>query len=286
MKEQRYYFWLSTAAAITTICLKTIAWQLTASIGLASDAMESFANLAGATFALWMITIAKIPPDEDHPLGHSKAEYFSSGFEGLLILGAACVIIWSATERFFNPKPLEALGIGLLVSAGASVINLIVAISMNKAARRYRSIALEGGARHLISDVWTSAAVILGVMLVNLTGWLWLDSAAAILVGAHILTEGWKLLSASAHGLMDAAINAEDLKIVHETLERLGNEEIRFTNLRTRRAGSRNFVYLDVQVPGQWSVRKAHAAMDVIEDEIAKSLPETVVFTHAEPAPE
>lgn len=281
--KAHHYFWISTAAAVVTIALKMLAWRLTGSMGLASDAMESFVNLAGATFALWMITIAKVPPDEDHPLGHSKAEYFSSGFEGLLIFGAAGAIIWSAVGRLLSPQPLEAVGLGLFLSTGSSVINLLVALAMRRAAVRYRSIALEGGSKHLMTDVWTSVGVIAGVGLVGLTGWLWLDAAVAIAVGCHILSEGWKLVRNSAHGLMDAALAQGDLETVKQTLERLASSDIRFSNLRTRRAGYRNFVYLDVLVPGHWSVHQTHRELDRIETEIGMALPDTTVFTHAEP---
>lgn len=282
--QAKHYFWLSTAAALATITLKGLAWQMTGSMGLASDAMESFVNLAGATFALWMITIARVPPDADHPLGHGKAEYFSSGFEGLLIFGAAGAIIWSATERLLAPTALEAVGLGLAVSAAASAINLFVALAMRRAARRFRSIALDGGARHLMTDVWTSGGVITGVALVSLTGWLWLDAVVAIAVGLHILAEGWHLIRASAQGLMDAGLEKDDLATVQTTLDQLTTAEIGFSNLRTRRAGAQNFVYLDVRVPGQWTVAATHRELDRIEREIAAALPETVVFTHAEPA--
>ena len=282
--QAKHYFWLSTAAALVTIALKALAWQMTGSMGLASDAMESFVNLAGATFALWMITIARVPPDEDHPLGHGKAEYFSSGFEGLLIFGAAGAIIWSATGRLLAPTPLEAVGLGLAVSVGASAVNLFVALAMRRAARRFRSIALDGGARHLMTDVWTSGGVITGVALVSVTGWLWLDAAVAIAVGFHILAEGWHLIRASAHGLMDAGLEKDDLAVVQATLNQLTTAEIGFSNLRTRRAGAQRFVYLDVRVPGQWTVAATHRELDRIEREIAAALPETVVFTHAEPA--
>jgi cation diffusion facilitator family transporter len=282
--KAHHYFWLSTAAAVVTICLKTLAWRLTGSMGLASDAMESFVNLAGATFALWMITIAKVPPDEDHPLGHSKAEYFSSGFEGLLIFGAAVAILWSAVGRLLAPRPLETVGLGLVVSAASSVINLAVALAMRRAAVQYRSIALEGGSRHLMTDVWTSVGVIAGVGFVGLTGWLWLDATVAILVGLHILREGGRLVRMSALGLMDTAIDAEKLQAVQGALERLANDDIRFSNLRTRRAGYRNFVYLDVLVPGHWTVDRTHRELDRIEAEVAVALPDTTVFTHAEPA--
>jgi cation diffusion facilitator family transporter len=282
--QAKHYFWLSTAAALVTIALKALAWQMTGSMGLASDAMESFVNLAGATFALWMITIARVPPDEDHPLGHGKAEYFSSGFEGLLIFGAAGAIIWSATGRLLAPTPLEAVGLGLAVAVGASAVNLFVALAMRRAARRFRSIALDGGARHLMTDVWTSGGVITGVALVSVTGWLWLDAVVAIAVGFHILAEGWHLIRASAHGLMDAGLEKDDLAVVQATLNQLTTAEIGFSNLRTRRAGAQSFVYVDVRVPGQWTVAVTHRELDRIERVIAAALPETVVFTHAEPA--
>ena len=281
--QAKHYFWLSTAAAVATICLKTLAWLLTGSMGLASDAMESFVNLAGASFALWMITIAKVPPDEDHPLGHSKAEYFSSGFEGLLIFGAAGAIIWSSAGRLISPIPLEDVGWGLALSTGASMINLFVALAMRRAAVRFRSIALDGGSRHLMTDVWTSAGVIVGVALVSLTGWLWLDAAVAMLVGLHILSEGWQLIRASAHGLMDAALPDESLRAIRLTLERFNGNEVTFANLRTRRAGEQNFVYIDVIVPPDWTILRTHELLDQIEDQIARDLPGTHVITHPEP---
>lgn len=283
--QAHHYFWLSTAAAVVTILLKTLAWWMTGSVGLASDAMESFVNLAGATFALWMITIARLPPDDDHPLGHSKAEYFSSGFEGLLIFGAAAAIIWSGAGRLLHPEPLESLGAGLLLSAGSSGINLFVAVVMRRAALRFRSVALEGGWRHLMADVWTSAGVIAGIVAVAATGWLWLDAAVAIAVGLHVLLEGLKLVRTSAHGLMDASLAREDLEKLDQVIDRLRNRDISFARLRTRRAGARSFIYLDVLVPGQWTVAQAHVELDRIEAEIAAAMGDAVVFTHAEPAP-
>lgn len=284
--EARHYFWLSTAAAVATITLKTLAWWLTGSMGLLSDAMESFVNLAGATFALWMITIAHCPPDEDHPLGHGKAEYFSSGFEGLLIFGAAGAIIWSASMRLLDPQPLEAVGIGLALSVGSSVINLLVALSMRRAAVRFRSVALEGGARHLMTDVWTSAGVVAGVLLVGATGWNRLDPVIALLVGAHILSEGWKLIRASADGLMDAALPAETVASIEQVLERFRERQVGYANLRTRRAGTDSYVYLDVLVPPAWSIVQTHNVLDEIEDELGKLMPGMHVLTHPEPAAE
>lgn len=281
--EARHYFWLSTAAAVFTIAFKTLAWWFTGSMGLLSDAMESFVNLAGASFALWMITIAKCPPDEDHPLGHGKAEYFSSGFEGLLIFCAAAAIIWSASLRLMNPQPLQSLGLGLAFSVVSSLINLLVAIAMRRASVRFRSIALEGGSKHLMADVWTSAGVIAGVLLVSVTDWLWLDPVIAILVGLHILSEGWRLVRASADGLMDAALPAETVTAVEQVLERYHARGVSHANLRTRRAGAESFVYVDVLVPPDWSIVKAHALLDEIEADIANLEPGIQVMTHPEP---
>ncbi len=284
--EARHYFWMSTAAAVVTIVLKTLAWWMTDSISLLSDAMESFVNLAGASFALWMITIAKCPPDDEHPLGHGKAEYFSAGFEGVLIFGAAGAIIWSAVGRLFEPVPLESIGIGLAFSVGSSLINLGVAVSLGRAAVRLRSIALEGSSRHLMTDVWTSAGVVAGLVLAGFTGWLWLDAVVAILVGLHILTEGWGLIRSSAHGLMDAALPEESIAVIETTLRGFSGRGIAYADLRTRRAGAESFIYVDVLVPPDWSIVRTHDALDEIESAIRKALPGARVFTHPEPRPE
>ncbi|AWI82188.1 MAG: cation-efflux pump [Betaproteobacteria bacterium HGW-Betaproteobacteria-13] len=284
--EARHYFWMSTAAAVVTIVLKTLAWWMTDSISLLSDAMESFVNLAGASFALWMITIAKCPPDDEHPLGHGKAEYFSAGFEGVLIFGAAGAIIWSAVGRLFAPVPLESIGIGLAFSVGSSLINLGVAVSLGRAAVRLRSIALEGSSRHLMTDVWTSAGVVVGLILAGFTGWLWLDAVVAILVGLHILTEGWGLIRSSAHGLMDAALPEESIAAIETTLRGFSERGIAYADLRTRRAGAESFVYVDVLVPPDWSIVRTHDALDEIESAIRKALPGARVFTHPEPLPD
>ncbi|MDO8294070.1 MAG: cation diffusion facilitator family transporter [Gallionella sp.] len=281
--EAKHYFWISTAAAVATICLKTLAWWLTGSMGLLSDAMESFVNLAGAVFALWMITIAKSPPDRDHPQGHGKAEYFSSGFEGILILGAAVAIIWSASSRLFVPQPLEAVGLGLALSVGASMINLFVALVMRRAAVRFRSMALEGGSRHLMTDVWTSAGVVSAVALVGFTGWLWLDAVIAILVGLHIMSEGWSLIRSSAHGLMDAALPDAVVADIERTLASFEDRGIACANLRTRQAGAQSFVYVDVLVPPDWTILATHDALDEIEQAISDRVPDSKVITHPEP---
>jgi cation diffusion facilitator family transporter len=282
--EPRHYFWMSIAAAVVTIVLKTLAWWITGSMGLLSDAMESFVNLAGATFALWMITIAKLPPDEVHPLGHSKAEYFSSGFEGILIFGAAAAIIWSASHRLFTPRPLESVGLGLILSAASTVLNLMVALALRRAAVRFRSMALEAGSRHLMTDVWTTAGVIIGVVLVGVTGWLWLDAFVAILVGLHILSEGWKLIHKSADGLMDAALAPDEVALIEEALRPYAMRGVGYKNLRTRRAGAAGFVYIDVLVPPMWNIVQTHDLLDEIESSIRHVLPDANVLTHPEPA--
>lgn len=281
--EARHYFWMSTAAAVATITLKTAAWWLTGSMGLLSDAMESFVNLAGASFALWMITIAKCPPDEDHPLGHSKAEYFSSGFEGLLIVGAAVAIIWSASMRLLEPQPLESVGLGLAFSVVSSLINLFVALAMRRAAVRFRSIALEGGSKHLMADVWTSAGVVAGVLLVSATGWLRLDPIIAILVGLHILSEAGRLVRSSVEGLMDAALPGDKIAVIEQVLAGYDERGVRYANLRTRRAGADSFVYVDVLVPPTWNIVQTHAVLDEIEADIERLAPGMQVMTHPEP---
>lgn len=281
--EIRHYFWLATTAAVLTIVLKTLAWWTTGSVGLLSDAMESFVNLAGATFALWMVTIAKSPPDDRHQLGHGKAEYFSAGFEGILILGAAAAIIWSASLRLFEPQPLESVASGLVFSVGSSLINLGVAVSLRRASVRLRSVALEGSSRHLMTDVWTSAGVVTGLLLVGATGWLWLDAVVAILVGLHILSEGWTLIRTSAHGLMDAALSADSVIDIEGVLGRFADRGVSYANLRTRRAGAESFVYLDVLVPPEWTIVQTHDLLDEIEVAVQRTLPGSRLFTHPEP---
>lgn len=281
--EVRHYFWLSTAAAVVTIVLKTAAWWLTGSMGLLSDALESFVNLAAAIFGLAMVTVAKAPADADHPLGHSKAEYFSSGAEGFMIFCAAAAIIWAASQRLLAPQPLESVGLGLAFSIASSLVNLGVAQAMRRASVRFRSIALEGGAKHLMTDVWTSVGVIAGVFLVWLTGQLWLDAVIAIAVGLHILLEGSRLIRASADGLMDAALPEETLAQIEAALQQHAGSGARFVNLRTRRAGAQNFIYLDVLVPPAWTIVQTHDLLDEIERSIHRIAPESQVFTHPEP---
>ena len=283
--ERHHFAWLSIAAAVATIALKAIAWWLTGSVGLLSDAMESFVNLAGASFALVMIVVAARPPDDEHPFGHAKAEYFSSGFEGILIFGAAAAIIWTAVARLRAPQPLEAIGVGLAVSAVATAINLGVAIALRRAAARFRSIALEADARHLMTDVVTSVGVVVGVAAVSLTGWLMLDPLIAIAVGLNILREGARMLRASVDGLMDRSLDTPELERLRAALDALGERGVSWRGLRTRRAGSHAWIDVVVLVPGDWTVDAGHAVADEIEATLAALVEHATVVTHLEPIP-
>lgn len=277
------YAWISIGAAIATILLKGVAWWLTGSVGLLSDAIESFVNLAGALMALWMLSLAEQPADELHPHGHGKAEYFSSAFEGFLIVLAAVSIGYTAFLRLINPQPLEAVGIGLVVSVAASAVNLIVARLLLKAGKEHQSITLEADARHLMTDVWTSAGVILGVGLVALTGWNWLDPTIALLVAANIVWTGWQLMNRSASGLMDAALPSEQKRLITQVFDRYVEHGIAYHALRTRQAGRRSFISVHVLVPGQWSVQVAHDWVEKIESDLRKAIPNCHITSHLEP---
>lgn len=277
------YAWLSIGAALATILLKGWAWWLTGSVGLLSDALESFVNLAGAMMALAMLTVAAMPEDENHAHGHGKAEYFSSAFEGFLILLAAVAIGYAAIERLLNPQPLEAVGIGLTVSVAASLINLATSQILMGVGRKYKSITLEADAHHLRTDVWTSAGVIAGVALVWLTGWLWLDPVIALLVAMNILLTGWRLLQRSAAGLMDVSLPLEELRAIDGILDRYRQQGLDFHALRTRQAGTRAFVTLHVLVPGAWTVQQAHDWAERIEADIREAVLHAHVTTHLEP---
>lgn len=277
------YAWISIGAAIATILLKGVAWWLTGSVGLLSDAIESFVNLAGAIMALWMLSLAEQPADESHPHGHSKAEYFSSAFEGFLIVLAAVSIAYTAIDRLLSPQPLEAVGSGLLVSVAASVVNLVVARLLLEVGRERQSITLEADAHHLMTDVWTSVGVILGVGLVALSGWNWLDPAIALLVAANIVWTGWQLMRRSASGLMDVALSPVDLAKVENALQDYVKHRISYHALRTRQAGRRSFISLHVLVPGKWSVQEAHDWVEKIEHDIRNVLPGSHITAHIEP---
>jgi len=265
--------WASVVVAIITITLKTLAWYITDSVGLLSDAMESFVNLASAIFALMMVTIAQRPADEDHPYGHHKAEYFSSGFEGILIIAAAMGIVWAAGHRLFDPQPIQAVGWGLTLSVVSSALNGGLAWVMFRAARVHRSIALEADARHLVTDVWTSVGVVVGIAAVAFTGWLWLDALVAIGVALNILWEGFHLMWRSSQGLMDEAVEPEVMEEIQQALDGFAHPTIRFDHLTTRRSGQRRFVDLHMHMPASWSLGRAAALRTSVEQSLMSSVP-------------
>jgi cation diffusion facilitator family transporter len=267
------YLKLSVAVALATIMLKTAAWWVTDSVSLLSDALESLVNLAGATFALLMVTIAATPADDDHPYGHHKAEYFSSGFEGVLILVAALAIIAAALQRFWLPQPLQSLGWGLGLSLVSTVMNGTLAWAMLRKAREHRSIALEGDARHLFTDVWTSVGVVLGLLAVGATGWLWLDPVVAIAVAANIAREGVSLVRRSVDGLMDRALEPQVLAEIDKTLDGFRHHVLRFDHLSSRRAGSRRFIDLHMHLPRDWSLGRAAALRTSVEQALMSAVP-------------
>jgi cation diffusion facilitator family transporter len=275
--------WLSISAALATIVLKTIAYFVTGSVGLLSDALESGVNLIAALFALFAIRLAEAPADEEHAYGHDKAEYFSSGLEGLLIFGAALGIMISAILRLMSPRPLESIGPGLAVSVVASLVNFAVSRVLFRAGKTHRSITLEADAHHLMTDVWTSAGVVVGVGLVVVTGWLWLDPIIAIAMALHIARTGGGLVYESGMGLLDRAIPEAERAHIEATLERFRAEGATWHALRTRQAGSRRFVTVHILVPGDWTVTRGHDLLERIEREIRHLSPKTMVMTHLEP---
>lgn len=271
--QVRSYLKLSIAVALATIALKTGAWWVTDSVSLLSDALESLVNLAGAMFALTMVTVADQPPDADHPYGHHKAEYFSSGFEGVLIVVAALAIMWAAGHRLLDPQPLEDVGLGLALSVASSVLNGALALAMLRKAREHRSMALEADARHLITDVWTSAGVVVGLLAAKFTGWLWLDPVVAILLALNILREGGSLVRRSADGLMDRALEPEVRAEIEKTLDVFRHQAIRFDHVSTRRAGQRRFVDLHMHMPSGWTLGRAAALRTSVEQALMSAVP-------------
>lgn len=286
MNERRRltrYAWLSIATALVTIGLKGGAYLLTGSVGLLSDAMESGVNLAAAIIALIALTIAARPPDEEHAYGHSKAEYFSSGIEGGMIIVAALMIMASATERLLYPQPLQRLETGLVISLFAAGLNLATAIVLGRAGKDYDSATLEADAKHLMADVWTTVGVLLAVGAVAVTGWDMLDPIIAIAVALHIIRSGILMMRSSAYGLMDTALpDAEQEKIV-AILEAHGHNGVQYHALRTRQSGAQRFVSVHIQVPGAWSVQRGHTLLEEIEADIRDTFPRVSVFTHLEP---
>ena len=282
-KSARFYAFLSIGAALLTIALKAGAYFLTGSVGLLSDAAESGVNLVAALVATWAVTYAAKPPDEEHAFGHFKAEYFSSGVEGALILVAAVSIAFAAWGRLLDPQPLEEMGIGLGLSLIATAVNGGLALAMLRASKRLRSITLRADAHHLLTDVWTSVGVVLGLVFVPLTGWLVLDPLIAFLVAANIVWTGMRLLRETGSELLDASMPAGEQRIIMDILAAYDKQGIQFHALRTRVAGARRFVSFHVLVPGEWSVQRGHELCEEIELTIMRSLPGTYVFTHLEP---
>lgn len=280
----RRYAGLSIAAAVTTIGLKLGAYYLTGSVGLFSDAAESVVNLVAAVAVLWALTFAIRPPDEEHAFGHSKAEYFSSGLESALIIIAAVWIGITAWGRLMEPQPLQNVGLGLSITLGAAALNGVVALVLLRAGRRLRSITLRADAQHLLTDVWTSVGVVLGIVMVQLTGWWVLDPLIGLVVAANIVWTGFRLLRDTAEGLLDRVLPQEDQEVIASVLSRYERQGIRFHAVCTRAAGQRRFVSMHVLVPGLWTVKQGHDLSEKIEGELAGALPQSTYFIHIEPS--
>ncbi len=277
------FAWLSIAAALVTIALKTAAWQITGSVGLLSDAAESLVNLVAAVVALVALTVAVKPADQNHHFGHSKAEYFSAATEGVMIFVAAAVILFTAVQRFLNPQPLENIGVGLVVSVAASAVNGGVAMVLLRAGGRYRSITLVADGKHLMTDVWTSVGVVVGVLLVALTGWERLDPVVAFAVGLNILVTGSRLVRGASAGLMDVSLPKEDNELIRTVLGRFTSAEVSWHRLLTREAGNRRFMQFDLLVPGEWTVQRGHDLVEDITDALVAEFPDIDVLGHIEP---
>lgn len=274
---------LSIVTALATIALKTAAWQITGSVGLLSDAAESVVNLVAAVVAFVALRIAARPPDDNHNFGHAKSEFFSAVIEGVMIAIAAAVIIYTAVERLINPRDLESVGIGLLISVVASILNGAVAFLLIRAGRRHRSITLEADGKHLLTDVWTTVGVIAGVALVAWTGWLPLDSIVAIGVAINILLVGYLLIRRSTRGLMDIAISDGELAEINEVLDEFRADGIDFHDIRTRDAGRLRFLQLHMLVPGDWTVQRGHDVVEQVESALHARVPDLAVVVHLEP---
>ena len=277
------YALLSIATAIVVIVMKLIAWRVSGSVGLLSDALESLVNLVAAVAAFVALRVVAKPADAEHNFGHAKAEYFSAVFEGVLIVAAAIAIIYAAVDRLLHPAELESVGLGLAISVAATVLNGVVAVVLLRAGKRHRSMTLEADGKHLLTDVWTTIGVIVGVFLVAVTGWLPLDSIVAILVAVNILVVGGRLIRRSGDGLLDAALPADDLATVNQVLDRFRSDEVLFHDLRTREAGHERFVQMHMLVPGAWSVERGHDLAERVEDELHAELDHLRVSIHMEP---
>jgi cation diffusion facilitator family transporter len=283
VRNPAYYAWLSLATSIVTIFLKFAAYYYTGSVGMLSDAVEAGVNIFAALVALGVLTYAEAKPDREHNFGHEKVQYFSSGIEGALIFVAAAAIVWSAIPRLVNPQPIEQVGLGLALSVLAGVANAACAWVMLRAARTHRSITLEADARHLLTDVWTTAGVFVGVVLVATTGWLRLDPIIALAIAIQILWTGWHLMARSFEGLMDRAIPEADHAAITAVLDSLRHQGCDFHALRTRMAGAKSFVDVHVLVPGSMSVQAGHDMVESLESQIRAKLPHVEILIHLEP---
>lgn len=281
-KKQTHYARISLLVSVIIIGLKMVAYWFTNSVGLLSDALESLVNVIGAGIALWMLWIASLPPDDEHAYGHSKAEYFSSAAEGMLIMFAAVSIAFAAIERLFHPQPLEQVGLGVGVSLLASLLNLGTALYLFKAAKAHHSISLKANAHHLMTDVWTSVGVLVGIGIVVLTGWQWLDPAIGLIMAVNIIWTGYQLVRESALGLMDTALPKTERQQVESILKQYAEKGIQYHALRTRQAGARKFISVHVLVPGDWTVHRGHQLLEQIEAEVRATLPNISIFTHLE----
>ena len=277
------FAWLSVAAALVTMAIKFVAWSITDSVGLLSDALESSVNLVAAIGAVFALSISARPADDEHAYGHAKAEYFSSLAEGLMIMVAAATIAYAAIDRLLNPAELDKLGIGIAISVVASLINLGVALLLGAVGRRERSIALQADSKHLLTDVWTTAGVVTAVALVGITGIEWLDPVIGLLVAANIIIAGIRLVARSSRGLMDVAVPDEERSAIDEVLERHTSASTQFHGLRTRQAGYRSFMSVHVLVPGAWTVQQSHDLVEAIEADLRAAVPDLTVDTHVEP---
>lgn len=277
------FAYLSIATGVVVFSLKLVAWWFTGSVGLLSDALESTVNIVAAVIALLALKTAMKPADQQHHFGRGKAEYFSASVEGFMILVAALIIVATAAERFINPREIEQLGWGLAISTGASILNGVVAVMLIRAGKKYRSPVLDADGRHLMTDVWTSAGVVVGVGLVQVTGYLRLDPLVAMAVGINIVITGVNLLRQSTSKLMDKALSDEDHQAIVDVLKKFESEEVKFHALQTRESGRHRFVSMHVLVPGAWTIAKGHDLLEDLEKAIIAALPDTTVHTHVEP---
>lgn len=282
-KNLTKYAWLSVSAALLTILLKAGAYLLTDSVGLLADAIESTANLVAALVALIVLTVAAQPPDKEHAYGHTKAEYFASGVEGTLIFVASLSIGIAAVNRLMDPQPIEQIGVGIIISIIAALLNLLVARILHRAGSQYRSITLVADAKHLMTDVWTTAGVLVGVGAVGITGWIWLDPVIALVVAIQILISGIKIIRESIEGLMDVALPQDEIEQIVGILNAHAHDGVQYHALRTRQSGAQRFMSVHLQVPGAWSVQKGHSLLEVIESDVRSALEPISVFTHIEP---